>query len=172
MQIRAFKSLIKLKTQQAEHDKDPPGNTAEFPCWNEAVPCPRAACPLPQVSTLDSSLPHLLLRAGRRFCLLQWCLPGQTALAKRQNQSSSALIGLLSFLGASLAAQPGTQLGGYLWEGSWQPGARHLHRFSPWHKNLSERTLCPPRPGPDTFCSEKRRLRGDFTILYSSWKWL
>lgn len=49
---------------------------------------------------------------------------------------------------------------GYLREGKWQPRqwqrSRHLQRFSPWHnryKNLSERTLCPPSPGPDSHIS-------------------
>lgn len=41
-----------------------------------------------------------------------WLFPGQAALVKRQNQSSSALIGLLSFLGASLAPSDWLSLGG------------------------------------------------------------
>lgn len=36
--------------------------------------------------------------------------------------------------------------------------SRHLQRLSPWHchdryRNLSQRTLCPPSPGPDSHIS-------------------
>lgn len=95
----------------------------------------------PQVSALNSSVPTCpweLAGDAASSMVLSW--------SNRPCQESEPIqLGInwtLSFLGASLAAQPGTQLTAYLWEGKWQR-SRHLQRFSPRHCHSGYKT--PPR---------------------------